>query len=264
MLLLESHGNLGAGGLHLQWISSSRFPGGAVTIEAGNLTLDFVPVVLKTSMLAMDSANTQFLLRQQMCHYPLASNATVGSTAANPLGEAGVAAQAQHAALGEGLSLLYFLLRCLWFWILACPVVATVFASYLYITVGFLGMHWNEGFSSLQHTGYKNFVRMRVTEDGRLECYAIGLDKSPNKWVLDKEHMLERVAAHEQKEVRELLREMNRENGDSDADEEDDEDGNIAHKVGSHTWRHPSKWAEKLVNGNRQSSAKIVDHFTLS
>ena len=265
LLLLKSHGNLGAGGLHLQWDKFvSRFPGGAVTIEAvGNLTLGIVPAVLRTSMLALDSANTQFLLRQEMCPYSTTSNSTVGTIPSNTLDKASVAAYGEKIALGEGLSLLYFLLRCLWFWMLACPVVATVFASYLYVTVGFLGMHWNEGFSSLQHTGYKNFVRMRVTEEGLLECYAIGLEKSPNKWTLDKEHVIERAAAHEEKEVREFLREMDCKDGGVSIEKEADGDDNIAFRVGAHTWKHPSKWKKRLANDD-QSSAKIVDHFILT
>ena len=161
--------------------------------------------------------------------------------------------------------MLFLMLRSLWFWILACPIVSTVFASYLYLTVGFLGMHWNEGFSSLQHTGFKNFVRMRVTEKGELECYAVGLDKSPVKWRIDERHVKECAAAQENKEVRELLREMAR--GDHEDDEDDDD---IAVKVGAHTWSRPSKWVEKHRRGvageeiGEKTAAKIVDHFVLS
>ena len=50
-------------------------------------------------------------------------------------------------------------------------------------------MHWNEGFSSLQHEGHKNFLRMKINKEGALELYAIGVDKVPLKWELDDQHV---------------------------------------------------------------------------
>ena len=89
-------------------------------------------------------------------------------------------------------------------------------------------------------------------------------------------HVRERAAAEENKEVRELLREMARaevEEGVERKDDEDDEDDDddIAAKVGAHTWVRPSKWVEKRSEkrrgegeeGGSRTSAKIVDHFVL-
>lgn len=70
----------------------------------------------------------------------------------------------------------------------ALTIVSTVVASYLWFCLSILKVHWNEGFSSLQHTGFKNFVRMKITKNGRLEIYAIGIDKVPTKWELDPKH----------------------------------------------------------------------------
>ena len=231
----------------------------------GNLTWGFVPSVLQTSMLVMDSAQTQCLLRQHMCSSEISESASPGVTDVSSISSSG--------PLEEGLSVLFFMIRSLWFWILACPVASTVFASYLYLTVGLLGLHWNEGFSSLQHTGFKNFVRMCINEKGHLECYAVGLDKSPIKWVLDTKHMEERAAAVEQKEIRDLFREMEREEMSSETTSvnEDDED-DIAARVGAHTWKRPSKWVEKRKGSNAdqigergsKTRAKIVDHFILT
>lgn len=55
----------------------------------------------------------------------------------------------------DTLATFYWLLRMAWYWCLACPVVSFVFSLYLWLSVRYLGIHWNEGFSSLQHTGYK-------------------------------------------------------------------------------------------------------------
>jgi hypothetical protein len=79
------------------------------------------------------------------------------------------------------LYLIYLFLRLVWFWILACPIVSTVIAAYLWLSVGYLGMHWNEGFSSLQHSGYKNFVRMKIKKNGDLVEFNGLFKKNINK-----------------------------------------------------------------------------------
>ena len=57
-------------------------------------------------------------------------------------------------------------------------VGATIMGLYLVISVVVFRRHGNEAFSSLKIEGYKNFLRMRLTEDG-LSVWAFGLDKVP-------------------------------------------------------------------------------------
>ena len=97
----------------------------------------------------------------------------------------------------EDYTMLYWTLRVCWYWVIACPVVATVVAAYLWFSLNYLGMHWNEGFSSLQHEGYKNFVKMKINKNGGLELYAVGIDKVPVEWELDKRH--EKAAKNEER-----------------------------------------------------------------
>ena len=102
--------------------------------------------------------------------------------------------------------------------------------------MGWLGMHWNEGFSSLQHTGFKSFVRCRVNASGDLELFCVGLDKCPSAWELDPAHAQEAAAAAEAESPTESCR-----------------------------WAHPSRWKERRGKraGGRLSAA-IVDRFVIS
>ena len=80
-----------------------------------------------------------------------------------------------------------FTLRALWYWVLATPVCAIIFGSYLAFSVCVLEIHWNEGFSSLQSFNFKNFCRIRIDrKSGDLEVFAIGLEKTWNKWTADR------------------------------------------------------------------------------
>jgi hypothetical protein len=45
-----------------------------------------------------------------------------------------------------------------------------------------LGAHGNDAFAALHMTGYKNFLRMRIDREGRLNVYAIGIDKVCTRW----------------------------------------------------------------------------------
>jgi hypothetical protein len=56
---------------------------------------------------------------------------------------------------------------------------ATIMGIYLVISVCLLRRHGNEAFSALKIEGYKNFLRMRIDEDG-LSVWAFGLDKVPS------------------------------------------------------------------------------------
>jgi hypothetical protein len=56
---------------------------------------------------------------------------------------------------------------------------ATVYGLYLVIMLRFFRRHWNEGFSSFAHRGFKGFLRMRIAGDGTLILFPIGLERVP-------------------------------------------------------------------------------------
>ena len=53
--------------------------------------------------------------------------------------------------------LAYYSATCLYYWLLATPLVSFVFGSYLFLSVYYLGQHWNEAFSSLRIESFKVF-----------------------------------------------------------------------------------------------------------
>jgi hypothetical protein len=220
---LAAHGNL-KGGMHLQWDTfNASFSSGALAIEyAGDWTFGVVPTFLDSTMMVADSMQTQHVLQQQIC-----SSSTMAH-AGPPVNE-----------FEENyLRVVYWVLRATWYWVLACPVVSSIFAGYLWVSVAYLGMHWNEGFSSLQHTGFKNFVRLRVRRDGDLEVFAIGIDRCPSRWALDADHQREADAVRR----------------------------NRAQAKPMHDWQHPSRWTEPSQRKwwrKKKMEAKIVDHFVV-
>uniref|UniRef100_K3WH55 Uncharacterized protein n=1 Tax=Globisporangium ultimum (strain ATCC 200006 / CBS 805.95 / DAOM BR144) TaxID=431595 RepID=K3WH55_GLOUD len=72
-----------------------------------------------------------------------------------------------------------------YFWVLATPVVGAVFGLYLYIALNVFECHYNEAFSSLRISSYKNFLRLHFQPNGDLEVFAFGIDKMPRKWCRD-------------------------------------------------------------------------------
>lgn len=170
-LSFSAFGKLGQNELEVQWTKFQiRFPVGAQFIDdAGQWTFGLIPSLMRYSMLVADSPQTQVFLKKQIYCNPAS----------------------------EDYTMLYWTLRACWYWVIACPVVATVVAAYLWFSLNYLGMHWNEGFSSLQHEGYKNFVKMKINKNGGLELYAVGVDKVPVEWELDRQH--EKAAKNEER-----------------------------------------------------------------
>jgi hypothetical protein len=58
------------------------------------------------------------------------------------------------------------------------------FGIYLLVAFGLLGRHDTEAFSAFRYEGYKNFLRMCVTEE-EITVYPIGIDKVCHEWELD-------------------------------------------------------------------------------
>lgn len=60
---------------------------------------------------------------------------------------------------------------------------ATAFGTYLWFSLAVLKLHANEAFSSIAHRGYKCFLRLRLSGDGKLTIFPIGLTKVPfDRW----------------------------------------------------------------------------------
>lgn len=60
-------------------------------------------------------------------------------------------------------------------------VGATIFGTNLAITCAFLDMNSNDAFSAMRLETYKNFLRIRITSDGDVEFYPIGLKDIPRR-----------------------------------------------------------------------------------
>ena len=57
-----------------------------------------------------------------------------------------------------------------------------IMGAYLFISLNFFGHHSNEAFSSLSIPDWKNFLRIRITSNGDLTIYPIGIPKVPRVW----------------------------------------------------------------------------------
>lgn len=61
---------------------------------------------------------------------------------------------------------------------------SVVFGLYLLIALNGFGRHDTEAFSAFRYEGYKNFLRMRISDAG-VTVYAIGIDEVCHKWATD-------------------------------------------------------------------------------
>ena len=59
-----------------------------------------------------------------------------------------------------------------------------VFGTYLFVAFRFFGRHTTEAFSAFRHEGYKNFLRLRVDQNG-VTVYVIGIDRPCKNWKID-------------------------------------------------------------------------------
>lgn len=73
-----------------------------------------------------------------------------------------------------------WLAAIVWIFLAGAIVGATIMGVYLWFSLNILGYHSAEG-SSLKIEGYKNFLRIKISADGRLTIYPIGLDDVP-RW----------------------------------------------------------------------------------
>jgi hypothetical protein len=62
------------------------------------------------------------------------------------------------------------------------PVGSFILGLYLFTSIRVFGRHGNEAFSSLRIQDYKQWLRFKVTADGTLTIYAIGIDRVARRW----------------------------------------------------------------------------------
>lgn len=74
-------------------------------------------------------------------------------------------------------SLGFYLGVLAYYWVLATPAIGIIFGCYLYISVCWLHVHHDEGFSSMRLPHYKGFLRMHITKEGKLCIWALGIDQ---------------------------------------------------------------------------------------
>jgi len=150
----------GTSEIDAQWIEfGNNHPNFHVATETiGTYTFGAIPEVLRLTFVIANSARTQTILHDRICSEDIPNSEFDASY--------------------------LFALRTMWYWVLATPLCAIVFGSYLAFSVCVLEIHWNEGFSSLQSFNFKNFCRMRIDrKTGDLEIFAIGLEKTWTKWM---------------------------------------------------------------------------------
>ncbi|XP_010433954.1 PREDICTED: uncharacterized protein LOC104718003 isoform X1 [Camelina sativa] len=218
MLLLElgieiciQHKLLATSGYHTlyQWyksVENEHFPdptGLRDRIE--QWTFGFYPACIKYLMSAFDIPEVMAVTRTNICREGMESLSRSGAA-------------------------IYYASVFLYFWVFSTPVVSLVFGSYLYISINWLHIHFDEAFSSLRIANYKSFTRLHIKPDGDLEVFTLGVDKVPKEWKLDK-----------------------------DWDAEPRPTVNM-----SHHRRFPSKWCATTLQQDPVNTVKIVDHFVIS
>ena len=71
----------------------------------------------------------------------------------------------------------YYLGMLAYYWVLATPAVGFLFGCYLYVSVGWFEVHYDEAFSALRIPHFKGFSRIHIDGSGDLHVYGLGMDK---------------------------------------------------------------------------------------
>ncbi|EFJ44074.1 hypothetical protein VOLCADRAFT_65342, partial [Volvox carteri f. nagariensis] len=82
-------------------------------------------------------------------------------------------------------ALSYYAGMLAYYWLLATPAVGFVFGLYLYISVCWFHVHYDEAFSSLREVSCKSFCRLHIGPSGDLQLYTLALDEVPTRWQED-------------------------------------------------------------------------------
>jgi hypothetical protein len=97
------------------------------------------------------------------------------------MGWAAIAIAMLHESLRPGRTLFNFVLLVVLLF-LGWLFGSWLFATYIFFSSRLTGVHTNEVYSSMFIADYKNFLRMRLNENGTLTVFAIGLRKVANDW----------------------------------------------------------------------------------
>ncbi len=71
----------------------------------------------------------------------------------------------------------YYAAMLAYYWVLATPTMGLLFGFYLYISVNWFHVHFDEAFSSLRIPHHKGFSRLHITPTGDLEIHGLAMDK---------------------------------------------------------------------------------------
>ena len=71
----------------------------------------------------------------------------------------------------------YYLGMLAYYWVLATPAVGFLFGCYLYVSVGWFEVHYDEAFSALRIPHFKGFSRIHIDGNGDVRIYGLAMDK---------------------------------------------------------------------------------------
>ncbi|KAE8715500.1 polyadenylate-binding protein RBP47C-like [Hibiscus syriacus] len=217
MLLMElgletcvRHKLLATSGYHTlyQWyrtVESEHFPDpSGLRARMEQWTFGLYPACIKYLMSAFDVPEVMAVTRSNICKNGIQS-------------------------LSRGGAVIYYASVFLYFWVLSTPVVSLVFGSYLYFSINWFHLHFDEAFSSLRIANYKSFTRFHINSDGDLEVFTLAVDKVPREWKIDPDW------DGEAKQPQQL----------------------------SHGRKHPSKWSAAAGQQDPVNTVRVIDQFVI-
>lgn len=125
-------------------------------------SLGLYPGVIKAAMGVYDIPEAIAVVRNAICAAPTVA--------------------AGFASLTRLQVLAYYGGMLAYYWLLAIPAMGFVFGLYLYVSVCWFHVHYDEAFSALRIANFKGISRLHVTPEGDLEIFTLGMDRVPTAW----------------------------------------------------------------------------------
>lgn len=125
-------------------------------------SLGLYPGVIKAAMAVYDIPEAIAVVRNAVCAAPSAA--------------------AGFASLTRLQVWAYYGGMLAYYWLLATPAMGFIFGLYLYISVCWFHVHYDEAFSALRIANFKGLSRLHITADGDLEIFTLGMDRVPTAW----------------------------------------------------------------------------------
>ena len=165
LLRYEALGQDGIGSMY-RWFEAyqdEHFPDPmGLRAMAHKWSLGLYPGVIKAAMAVYDIPEAIAVVRNAVCAAP--------NTAAG------------FASLTRLQVLAYYGGMLAYYWLLAIPAMGFVFGLYLYISVCWFHVHYDEAFSALRIANFKGVSRLHITPEGDLEIFTLGMDRVPTAW----------------------------------------------------------------------------------